>query len=389
MNTAVLWLAWRSVRARPLVGALLTLCVCVACALPLAASALLERFDTALRARASDTRIVVGPEVSRFDLVFAALYFRDSDIEPLPARTLQDAERPGLTVIPVYLASCARGRPLVGVDDRYYAHRGLRARTGELPFLLGEAALGATAARDLDLAIDDTLVTDPPEGLDLASPTPIELTITSILAPTGTPDDEAIFTTLPSAWLAAGRLHGHADPEAYDDPTTVIGRTGDHTALSGAVRTHQRIDDDTRADFHFHGDPDTLPLTALILAPATDKDETIALARLDALPGVRALRAPDVVNELLATVLRIKAAFDVIALLFAATTTALLVLVFWLSAQLRADETRTIRDIGAARWTPALLFASEGAIILVLGASAGLALAWGVVAVAERTLIWL
>ncbi len=385
----VLWLAWRALCARPLVSAILALCVGVSVALPLTSSSLLEKFDAALRARAESTPIVVGPDVSRFDLVFATLYFREAEMEPVPKSLADDASRDGLLVIPLRTHSTVRSKPLVGTDDGYYEHRLISAAQGELPFFLGDASVGASAARAMRVGVGDTIVTDPPDGLNLAASSPIELRIVGVLAPTGTPDDDAVFTTLPTAWLAEGVLHGHDDARSFEGEEDVIGRTDEYTALSGAVRTFRRIDEDNRASFHFHANPDELPLTALIVVGDTPKDETIALARLDALRGIRALRSGEVVDELLLTVLRIKSAFDTIALLFIVTTGALLVLIFWLTARLRAAETRTIRDIGAARWTPFLLFASEGGMILFAGGVLGVGLALLGVALAERLLIWL
>ncbi|GAB4546944.1 MAG: ABC transporter permease [Phycisphaerales bacterium] len=384
----VLWLSWRAVCARPLISALLVLCVGVSIALPLTTTVLLERFEASLRARAASTPLIVGPDVSRFDLVFAGLYFREADIASVPRALASDARRPGLTVIPLRLDTTARTHPVVGTDDAYYAHRNLSTRAGELPFLLGEAALGAGVARQTGLGVGDTLVTDPPDGLNLAASSPIELTIVGVLAPTGTPDDGAVFTTLPTAWLAEGVLHGHTDARSVEGEENVIGSTERHVALSGAVPTARRVDDENRASFHYHADPDGLPLTALIVVPESDKDETIALARLDALEGVRALRSREVVDELLLTVLRIKSALDTVSALFIATTGALLVLIFWLTARLRADETRTIRDIGAARGTAVLLFICEGAYILFAGLVTGAALAWSTVAIAQRMLVW-
>ncbi|MEM1423332.1 MAG: hypothetical protein AAGH64_04940 [Planctomycetota bacterium] len=386
--TGVLWLSWRAVTARPLVSLLLALCVGVSVALPITSTLLLDRFETSLRARADATPIVVGPDVSRFDLVFASLYFREADIEPVPRALATDARAEGITVIPLRINDSIRSRPLVGTDDTYYEHRAITPEVGELPFLLGDIALGANAARDLRITTGDTITTDPPDGLNLAAGAPVELSVVGVLRPTGTPDDDAVFCSLPTAWLAEGKLHGHDDARTIEGEANLIGATESHVALTGAVPTARAVTDETRADFHFHASPDELPLTALVVVPDTDKDETLALARLDALPGVRALRSADVVEELLRTVVGIKSAIDTVSALFIATTAALLVLIFWLTSRLRADETRTIRDIGAARSTTALLFASEAAIILASGLAIAAALSITASLIAERALPW-
>ena len=46
---------------------------------------------------------------------------------------------------------------------------------------------------------------------DLSAEYPLKMRVTGILAPTGTPDDLAVFTDVKTAWVIDGIGHGHDD----------------------------------------------------------------------------------------------------------------------------------------------------------------------------------
>lgn len=282
-----------------------------------------------------------------------------------------------------------RGIPVVGTEDAYFALRGLTVAEGETPLLLGDCTLGAAVAEDLGLGVGDTLTLDTRTGLDLATAVPVTLNIVGVLEPAGTIDDDAAFMTLQTAWFAEGRIHGHGEASGQEGETRVIGRTDEHVALSAAVPNSTRVSDENRGGFHAHGDPSTYPVTCFVLFPEDDRSRTIAAARYDAMPGVRAVQPIAVVEEVLASVLRVKGVFDVIAAGLGLVTVALLACVAMLTARLRVGEMRTLREIGAARGTPALLYAIEFGMILVVGLGGAAAIVAGVVFVFGSTTGWL
>ena len=61
-----------------------------------------------------------------------------------------------------------RGHPIVGTALEYLDFRGLRVATGRRMAVLGECVVGARAARRLDVAPGDTLVSSPETLFDLA-----------------------------------------------------------------------------------------------------------------------------------------------------------------------------------------------------------------------------
>ena len=155
---------------------------------------------------------------------------------------------------------------------------------------------------------------------------------------------------------------------AAEDPKLVIGEAEGRIALSGALIEERRFEPGRPSDFHYHGDADRLPLTALLLFPEDEEARTILKARINGRRTEQALRPERVVDDLLAVVFRVKALLDRIALLLGLSTAALVALVAGLSLRVRAPELRTLDRIGAPKGFVARLVMLELGLVLVLGA---------------------
>lgn len=355
--------------------ALLAVGLALAGALPLTSSALMARYRADLVRRADATPLLAGPEGNRFDLTLGALYFRAHGLEPVPMGLLRELEREaeevgGAVVVPLHTGGSARGRPVVGTTPEYHERRGLVPGDGTRPLYVGDATLGARAAAELDLGVGDTLFSDPRDDLDIATPASLELEVVGVLLPTGTPDDDAVFVDLKTAWGVEGHGHGHADvtepgalPEGY-----VLSRTEDQVAVSPALIEERRLTPEDLADFHLHGDPSRLPLSGILIFPSSPKAGTLLRATMDLRPGVQVVVPRRVIDDLLAFVLRIKTLLDRLSLVLLFSTVLFGGLVLVLSAQLRADEFRTLHAIGCGRGAVAQLVAWEVALLLLLGA---------------------
>lgn len=345
--------------------------------LPIAVTVFVRAYERDLGARADATPMVVGASGNRFDLALMAMYFRAGRVEAVPASLADDAERNGDAVgIPLNVQYTAGGVPVVGTDLAEYAQlRGLTLTAGDWPEILGQAVLGREAADRLGLKPGDTVTTDQQNPYDIARNMPIRLRVVGVLAPTGTPDDDAAFTTLKTAWLIGGHGHGHA-PRAHDDEAL-------HRAANMAVE----VTPDNADTFHFHGDLGELPLSAVIVVPDDDKARTILAARYNqATPGVQALDPPAVMDDLVGMVLRIKRFFDANLALVALSTAMLLGLVVVLSLKLRTAERRTLHLIGGGRWLVVQTQAIELIVVLVFGALLATGLALGLAWLAPRLL---
>lgn len=389
--SGTLHLALRHAAARPGRTIVLVLCIACAIAVPLAASMLLARYESSLRARAATTPLVAGAAGSRFDLAFNALWFRPSRLDPVPyALHLELDADPELRSIPVHARFRARGEPVVAVPPEYLEFRDLPVAAGEPPLLLGDAALGASVARRLGLGVGDRLATEPRDNFyDIAQPATIRLRIVGVFAATGTPDDDAVFVDLRTGWLLDGLLHGHDDAATTLDEADVLVRSGEHVTVAPTMIEAQEVTDANAGDFHLHGRIEDAPISAVILLPTSDdpvRTTTIVRSRIDARPDRQAILPGRVFDELLDFAFRIKRLVDALAIVLGATTALLVGLVSYLSIRARADELRTLHAIGCARGITVRLVAWELAAVLV----AGSALAYGLArlaAIAARGLL--
>lgn len=365
---------------------LLVLCVGVAAFLPLATRVLAAQFETSLRSRALNTPLVAGAKGSRFDLVMAALYYRRADVATISMadwQTLQDTNL--ADVIPLNVRFTARARPIVCTPVDYFDLRSLKVASGTLPARIGDALLGARAARELGLKSGDAIFSDQRELYDIAKAPALKMRITGVLAPSHSPDDDCVFADVKTAWLLEGVMHGHADPSRV--PASLVEGKSDAAAgspqnvvISEAMVDYNEVTDANIATYHMHGDATTLPLTGVILVPHSEKDRSIIKARFNAKDRLQVVSPGDVVDELISQVLRLAGLMDILSLVVAAITLVLIGLVTALSARVRAREIETLVKIGASRATIAAIFGLEMALVIALGLSLALLGAWALAA---------
>jgi putative ABC transport system permease protein len=363
-------LAFRRGRAVTLVVAL-----GLVIALPAALNVVLERASRSLAARAEATPLVAGTEGSELDLTVASLWFVPPAPREFAAGKLARLGGDGLaTAIPLHLGQSLQREALVGTTLDYLDFRGLSLAAGRPFATLGECLLGAAAARRLGLKPGDSAMTDAGDPHDLAASPPIRLEIVGVLAPTGTPDDDAAFVDVKTAWTVAGLGHGHDDPSGEDvDPADLIGKVGERTVASERLRQDDRVDPANPERFHFHGDPATFPIHAAIVVPRDDRSAAILRGRFtgsdEPLTLVRPARA---IERLLREILRVRTLLNATLLVVAVATAAIAALVLVLSIRMRDEEFATLGALGAARGTVAAMVAAE--IAIVLGLALGLAL---------------
>ncbi len=365
-------LAWHYVVFYRWKTVLLVACIFLTCYLPLLLSLLLTQFQKQLRARAWDTPTVVGAPGSGLDLTLHVLHFSQPPQRTLPYREYRQLTQSGLgRVFPLYCRFRARGYPIVGATLAYFELRSLRMESGRPLATLGECVVGAEVARTLGLKPGDRLLSDRENLLDIAGLYPLKMHVVGVLAANQTADDRAVFVDLKTAWVIQGLGHGHDDVIAESDSGKVLRRDEDNVVASAAVLPYTEITAENIGAFHFHGDPDEFPLTAIIVAAHDEKSETILLGRYQARRADAQIVIPSqVIEELLSFVFRVKRFFDVNAILVGAATALLLILVLMLSQRLRAAEMQTMFKLGCSRGTVWRL--QMGELALVFLAAAGL-----------------
>lgn len=385
--SGVILLAWRHLlyhRGRSLI---LVACLTMTMLLPLSVQRLVDHYETTLRARAASTPLLVGAKGNRFDLVLKSLYFETGYADHV---TMADAdaidERGFGRAIPLYIRHTAHRHgadgtaeaglesvPVVGTTLAYLDLRGLEVADGTPPLFLGDAVAGAEAARRLGLAPGDALLSDPLAAYDPGRSFQLKMPVVGVLAPSGTPDDDAVFVDLKTAWVIDGIGHGHDDPRTVADDGVVdrAQSTADNVVATRKLARYQEITPENRSSFHFHAERGDLPVTALVLVPDSDKQRTIALGWYNLHETRQLLEPAAVVEELMGLVFEIKRFFDANFVVVGATTALLVALVLLLSYRLRREEMATLAKIGCPRGTAVWLQASE--LLVLLGVSAVLA----------------
>jgi putative ABC transport system permease protein len=373
----------------------LLLAVAAILAVPFASRALMGAAQDRLTARAEATPLVLGRPGSRLDLVMSAVYFAEDQPQPLAMTDVEAIWEGGLALpVPLHTAFTAEGARVVGTTLDYFELRGLEVAEGRALAVLGDAVLGAAAAGRLGLAPGATVVSDPESLFDLDGAYPLEMPVVGVLAPTGTPDDEAVFVDVKTAWVIAGIGHGHDDVAAASASasaagTAPAGASSDTAALAGVVE-YNRITPQNLESFHFHGDPGAHPVSSVIVAPFDARSATILKGRyLDPDGRAQLVEPAAVVGGLVDRLLRIRAVLDAVAAVVGAAALLAVALAVFLSYRLREDEVRTAFRIGAPRGAIAALLGAETVILLSGAAAMAAGATWIVGARAEAWVAWL
>lgn len=368
-----LFLAWAYIRHNAVRSAVLVFALALIVFVPLATRLVLNAAQTQLTARAETTPLMIGAKGSALDLMMNGLYFTEDRPQTI---TMAETERvwdSGLaTAIPLYVRYQASDAPIVGTTLDYFDFRGLQVAEGRSIALLGEAVLGANAATRLGIGPGDSLISDPENLFDITGGYPLELQITGILAPTRNSDDDAVFVDVTTAWVLEGLGHGHQDVVGTD---MALSQSGNTVRASPAVTQYTRITPDNINSFHFHGDPESYPISSVIAVPPDQRNAAVLRGRYVGPRVENQITVPEtVVTGLLATIFRIGRVLDVIFLIVGAAALVAIALAVYLSLKLRAREVETAFRLGCHRLTIVRLLGAEalitGILSLVLAAAA-------------------
>ena len=356
-----LQLAWQYVshyRARTL---LLLLALALTLTLPLAVRDLVKLAQTEMRARGTSTPLVLGAKGSPLELVLNALYFRRRGMDSISQKQVLAVRQSGLGLaIPLYVRYHAQQAPIVGTGLEYFQFRGLQVAEGRLLSRLGDCVIGAAVARERGLRVGEFVSSSPEQVFDLAGVYPLRMRITGILRETRTADDNAIFVDVKTTWLIEGIAHGHEDLAAASDPNNILSKDESNVVGSKAVRMFTEVTDANIASFHFHGEPESYPLSAILVIPHDAKAQALLLGRYQkSSEGWQLVQPALEMDALLATL--VQAERFTVLLLAGLGVTVLLIssLVFALSFKMRRREFATLSELGISRRAVALVKLSE------------------------------
>ena len=225
-------------------------------------------------------------------------------------------------------------------------------------------------AESLGLNPGDNLVSSPESLFDLAGIYPLKMKVVGLLKKSHTSDDLAVFVDLKTAWVIQGLGHGHQDVTILKDPTLIYKRTESNVAATAKLYHYTEISENNIESFHFHGNLEAYPITAVIAVPFDEKSGTILRGRyLSKEEPQQITRPEEVIDGLLQNIFRIKNVLDAVISVVALATILAVVLVFALSLRLRQKEIQTIFKLGCSRMTIVRLVAAE---IILIGLSSDL-----------------
>jgi putative ABC transport system permease protein len=174
--------------------------------------------------------------------------------------------------------------------------------------------------------------------------------VVGVLSPVATPDDEAVFVDVKTAWVIAGLAHGHEDVTAPEAESGVLTRDEDNVVANASVLSYTEITPENIDSFHFHGDTDTFPVDASVVVPRDRKSAVMLRGRYEEEDrDVQILAPRAVVDDLVETMFTVRDAVFWVSIGLGIATVATAILVFALSIRLRRSEIATIRKIGAPR----------------------------------------
>ena len=374
----MLYLAWRYVLYHRWKTLILVLAITLVVFLPAALNVLIERSAQQLTARAENTPLLLGAKGSPLELALSSLYF-DADTPSLARFTDADLIREtGLAEpVPLYVRFRASGYSIVGTTLDYFAFRELQYAAGRPLVVLGEAVIGATVARELELAVGDSIVSSPESAFDLAGVYPLKMMVVGILEPAYSADDDAVFVDVKTSWVIEGLGHGHQDLESVES-SAVMSRDKDRIVANASLVQYNEITPENSDSFHFHGDLSDYPLSAVLVVPNDTKSGVILQGRLEnAEADTQIVRPGEIIEALLETVFTIQQFVVAAVALVGTATIAVAVLVILLSLRLRRRERLTLFKIGGSQSVIAGVMAAE--IMAVIIASSLLALALTVI----------
>lgn len=375
--TGCLYLAVRYLAYHRVKSMVLIVVICLIAYLPLGLKSLLESAASQLTARAATTPLLIGASGSPLELVMNALYFSSDPPPRLTYGEVQKIMKSELAEpIPLYVRFRARGFPVVGTSLEYFDFRDLKLNSGHWMTVIGECVIGAEVARKLGLSPGDTLSSTPETLFDLAGVYPLKMRVAGVLAPSYTPDDQAVFVDVKTAWVIEGRGHGHRDLALPEASQSVLRREGDRLIANASLVQYNEVKADKQSDFHFHGDIGDNPLTGIIALPRDRKSAVILEGRYSVQHSKQQMVHPILVMEKMLSRVFALQAFMMSTLMVAGLAAfACCLLVFLLSIQLRGTELASLVKVGVARSRLVGILASEVLVVLSIGGGVAVFLA--------------
>jgi putative ABC transport system permease protein len=364
-----LYLAWRYLAYHRFKTAILVTAITLIFYLPTGLRVLVEQSSEQLTARAVATPLLVGAKGSPLELVLNTLYFRADYPTPMRYEQVMRVQESGLALaIPMYVRFHSQGHPIVGTGFDYFEYRGLRLAEGRQIATLGECVVGSRVAAALGVGPSDAIISSPESVFDIAGVYPLKMPVAGVLEFSDSPDDDAIFVDVKTAWVIEGLGHGHMDMTTEEARPGVLAVEEGNVVANASVMMYNEITPDNIESYHFHGNLSEFPVTAVLVVPPDQRSSALLQGRYQSADDVaQIVRPSEVMDELLDTILTVQRFVVAGAVILGLATLASAALVFMLSLRLRRREMETLFKIGGSRASIGLIMTSEIIFVIVGG----------------------
>lgn len=366
----ILFMVWQYLSFYKVKTTILVLSITLIFYLPAGLKVIVDQSADSLTSRAGATPLIVGSKGSSLELVLNSLYFDSKVPETMRYGEYNRVDQSDLAIaIPMNTRFKAGQFPIIGTTLDYFDFRGLILAEGNNLSLLGDCVLGANAAQKMGISAGDEVMSSPENVFNLAGEYPLNMHVSGVLEYSDSPDDDAVFVDIKTAWVIEGLAHGHVDLAEPEAAAGVLKQEGNVIVGNASVMQYNQITANNMDSFHFHGDPDGFPLTAIIAIPHDEKSSAILRGKyLGDEEDVQIVKPLEVMNELLETIFTVQSYVVTAIAVIGLSTLATSVLVFLLSLRLRKREIQTMHKIGGSKGRIVAILASEIVAVLMLGA---------------------
>jgi len=375
-----LWkIAWRSIQQRKLASALTALSMALGVALVVAVIVIYEVVDQSFRRGAQGYELIVGAKGSPLELVLTSVYHVGRAPAGMPFFVYDELVRGEFaadveSAIPICMGDTFKGFRVIGthpdmfdrleyLDGRQYEFAEGRNFRLDAPF---EAVLGATAARKTGLKVGEKFKPVHGSAAERGEEhDPFE--VVGVLAPTGTPNDRALFVNMEGFY----HLHTKAPDDAEEGSTARAKDKG------GAAHAGEHGHDE--ADEHKQ-----VTAVLVVLNPNMIATRRVALPKLMARElDVQAVRPSEEITRLLEGIVgRIQLILLILAVMIVVVAGIGIMVSIYNSMSDRRRDIAIIRALGARRSTIMIVVLMESILLALGGGAIGLVLGHGLTGVA-------
>jgi len=359
-----LWkIAWRSIQQRVLASTLTAISMALGVALVVAVLVIYSVVDASFRRNAQGFNLIVGAKGSPLDLVLNTVYHLGNPIRTIPYRYYEELDHGKYSseveaAIPVCIGDNYKGFRIIGTvpemftELEYLGGKKYRFAQGENlhkgdPH---EAVVGATAARKTRLKVGDTF--RPVHGVEAEHGREHEpFKVVGILAPTGTPNDRALFVNV------EGFYEMHTEKSDDAEETEEAAATAQPTkGKDKAAAEHPKAGADAAHDGHHeeagHAHEKKLSAVLVVLDESRIDRAQALFALLNDEPYTQAVRPAEVIDRLFKELIgNIELVLLILAVLIVIVAGIGILVSIYNSMNDRRHEIAVMRALGARRQT--------------------------------------